>query len=83
MASKKQKLPTPLDYVHFLAGLPAPEIEEEPQYLPVPTPVYMPNPHTLDTRQMMPNPMSGPSQPSPQQGPYLPPPVATPPPHGY
>lgn len=65
-----QKLPTPLDYVHFLAGLDAPEEEPDVQMMPVPTPVYMPNPRTLDESQI-PGLGGG--------GPFLPPPVATPP----
>jgi hypothetical protein len=46
----KQKIPTPLDYVHFLAGLPSPMEEPDPIIMPVQTPVYLPNPQpqTLD-----------------------------------
>ncbi len=64
-----------MDYVHFLAGLPAPDIEEEPNVMPVPTPVYLPNPQTLDMSQM-----GGGFGGGNSGGPYLPPPVASPPP---
>jgi hypothetical protein len=67
-----QKLMTPLDYVAFLAGAPPPPKEPEVQYQPVPTPVYMPNPQTLDMSQM---PGMG--------GPQLPPPIAPPAPPGF
>jgi hypothetical protein len=70
----KQKIPTPLDYVHFLAGLPAPIEEPEPLTVPVPTPVYMPNPQTLDMSQMGGG-FGG--------GPTLPPPLAPEAPPGF
>jgi hypothetical protein len=74
MPVKKQKIPTPLDYVHFLAGLPAPmEEEEEPMGIPIPTPVYMPNPQTLDMGAMGMG----------QGGPTVPPPIAPQAPPGF
>ena len=73
----KQKLKTPLDYVHFLAGWPAPETEPEVQQVPVPQPFWMPRPMEPHPSMMPwqddPNPygMSDPNQP------FLPPPVAS------
>ena len=74
----KNRIPTPMEYVNWLAGWPAPEEEPEVQYMPVPTPVWMPNPRTIDESQMYGNqaPMAEPT------GPQLPPPIAPPPPPG-
>ncbi len=62
----KQKIPTPLDYVAFLAGLPAPMKEEEPEvyHIPVPSPMYLPHPQTFHPDAI------------PHMGPTLPPPLA-------
>jgi hypothetical protein len=76
---KRQKIPTPLDYVHFLAGLPAPIEEEEPVGIPVPTPVYMPNPRTLDASAMGLGQQASPFQ----GGPMVPPPIAPEAPPGF
>ena len=73
----KNRIPTPLEYTHWLAGWPAPQEEPEVQYMPVPTPVYMPNPRTIDESQMFSNDMMG-----DMGGPSLPPPLAPPPPPG-
>lgn len=67
-----QRLMTPLDYVAILTGAPPPPNEPDPQYLPIPTPVYVP-PQTLDT-SMVPG-LGG--------GPTLPPPIAPPAPPGF
>ena len=72
----KQKLWTPLDYVHYLAGWPPPENEPEVQQVPVPTPVYMPNPRTIDESAMF-------GMDGGYGGPALPPPIAPPPPDGF
>jgi hypothetical protein len=81
----KQKIPTPLDYVHFLAGLPAPvmEPEEEGMGIPIPTPVWMPNPQTLDMSQIPGLQGGGGGNPYDQGGPTLPPPIAPPAPPGF
>jgi hypothetical protein len=73
----KNRIPTPLEYVHWKAGWPAPEEEPEVQMMPVPTPVYMPNPRTVDESQMF-----GMDQMGGMGGPSLPPPIAPPPPPG-
>jgi hypothetical protein len=70
--AKNQKIPTPLDYVHFMAGLPAPIEEEEPTMMPVPTPVYMPHPQSLDMSAMGGG-MGGPPAPPPPIAPEAPP----------
>lgn len=66
----KQKIPTPLDYVHFLAGLPAPMEEPDPIIMPVQTPVYLPHPEplSLDTGMGMDNPFAPPLVPPPVAG---------------
>lgn len=74
----KNRIPTPLEYVHWKAGWPAPEEEPEVQMMPVPTPVYMPNPRTIDESQMFGNDMNM----GGMGGPSLPPPIAPPPPPG-
>ncbi len=80
---KRQKIPTPLDYVHFLAGLPAPiEEEDDSMGIPVPTPVWMPQPQHLDPAAMGGGGIMGGGQ-QQQQQPYLPPPVAMEAPPGF
>jgi hypothetical protein len=69
----KNRIPTPLEYIHWKLGFPPPEEEPEVQMMPVPTPVYMPNPQTVDASAMYGNSMAGPA---------LPPPIAPPPPTG-
>lgn len=66
-----------------MAGWPAPEEEPEVQYMPVPSPVYMPHPQTIDQSQMYGNqaPLQDPMQ-GMGGGPALPPPIAPPPPQG-
>lgn len=70
----KNRIPTPLEYIHWLAGWPAPAEEPEVQQIPVPTPIFMPNPRTLDESALFPQDQMG--------GPSLPPPIAPPPPPG-
>lgn len=71
-----QKLLTPLDYVAILAGAPPPPREPDVQYMPIPTPVWMPNPLTVDTSQV-------PGLGGGFGGPQLPPPIAPPAPPGF
>lgn len=80
--AKKQQLWTPLDYVHFMAGWPAPENEPEMQAIPVPTPVYMPNPRTIDESAMFGDGFGGGNPYEDASRSFLPPPVATEPPDG-
>jgi hypothetical protein len=69
-----QKLMTPLDYIAILTGAPPPPNEPDVQYQPIPTPVWMPNPMTVDPMQV----------PGLGGGPTLPPPIAPPaPPQGF
>ena len=70
-----QKLMTPLDYVAFLLGAPPPPREPDVQVQPVPTPVYMPNPRTIDESMLDFGGGFG--------GPQVPPPIAPQAPPGY
>lgn len=78
----RQKLMTPLDYVAILTGAPPPPNEPEVQQIPVPTPVYMPNPRQLDEQAIYGDDPYMAQDPYASQQPTLPPPIATLPPDG-